>query len=197
MENHWHDFSKIDAIVAVRSFDRRQRYLKHHYLNKPATKLYNAWLASIPALLGPEPAYRAEGKPGVNYLEATTLLGVLAALMRLRDDRTLRRALVEQGHLSAVAIRPCQITERWRQFLEQVAVPAYERWRLMPLWLQRLQWVRGGMEFNLMRSRHKLRSALAAPASQFFLGDGLPQHLQANDWQLKNLQLARRNRGID
>ena len=197
LDSRWNDFSQIDAIVAVRSFDRQQRYLKQHYLNKPATKLYNAWLASVPAVLGPEIAYRAEGQPNLNYLEVTSLSGVLAALRRLRDDRALRRSLVEQGQLSASAIRPCQITARWRRFLEQVAVPAYERWRLTPPWLQRLQLARGEMAVNLMRSQHKLRSWIAAPASQFFVGESLPQHFQTNHWQLETLQPLQREGGRD
>jgi len=180
LEANWHDFSAIDGIVAVRSFDRRQRYLKQYYLNKPATKLYNAWLAGVPAVLGPEPAYRAEGEPGLNYLEATSVSGMLAALKQLRDNPPLRHALVQQGRLIAATIQPDQLTARWRQFLEQVAVPAYERWRSTPRWVQRLQVLQGRVEFNLMRSHHKLRTAIATPASHFLTGDGLPQYLQAN-----------------
>ena len=181
LDNRWNDFGAIDAIVAVRSFDPRQRYLKQHYLNKPATKLYNAWLAGVPAVLGPEPAYRAEGHPGLNYLEATSVASLLEALTRLRDDGNLRCSLVEQGRLSARAIQPETIAARWQQFLEKVAVPAYERWCATPRWLQRLQLLRGAMDFNLMRSHQKLRSIVAVPASQFFLDEGLPHHLQANN----------------
>ncbi|MEM8808289.1 MAG: hypothetical protein AAGF01_19895, partial [Cyanobacteria bacterium P01_G01_bin.38] len=37
LNNRWHDYRQIGAVVAIRSFDRRR------YDHKPATKLYNAW----------------------------------------------------------------------------------------------------------------------------------------------------------
>jgi len=48
----WPDFREADLILAVRPGDRRRA------TNKPASKLVNAWLAGVPALLGPEVAYR-------------------------------------------------------------------------------------------------------------------------------------------
>ena len=42
-QTHWNDYSEVDLIVAVRPYDRFM------HARKPATKLYNAWLAGVPA----------------------------------------------------------------------------------------------------------------------------------------------------
>lgn len=134
IDPRWNDYSNIDAIVAVRSFDRRQTYL-----NKPATKLVNAWLAGVPAVLGAESAYQAEGQANINYLEVTSLTQLLAALRQLKASPVLRQALVRQGTLAAQPFLPERLTAKWRQFLEDVAVPVWFRWCEQPRWHQ--QWL--------------------------------------------------------
>jgi hypothetical protein len=43
----WTNFSDVDVVLAVRRFDRQDSYDW-----KPPTKLYNAWHAGVPAILG-------------------------------------------------------------------------------------------------------------------------------------------------
>ncbi|MEO1591614.1 MAG: hypothetical protein AAFU71_10015 [Cyanobacteria bacterium J06632_22] len=124
INNRWNDYRQIDAVVAI----RRVHVRYPGYFNKPPTKLYNAWLASVPAILGKESAYRAVGKVGLNYLEANSVLEVLVALGRLRHSAELRRSIVAAGQVQAVAYQPDAITQRWQQFLRRIAVPAYNRW---------------------------------------------------------------------
>jgi hypothetical protein len=50
-ETQWHDYSDVDLVLACR--DEASNVLAH----KPASKLVNAWLAGVPALLSPEPAF--------------------------------------------------------------------------------------------------------------------------------------------
>lgn len=51
-QGEWHDYQHVDAVLAIR--DCPPVVLA----TKPASKLINAWKAGVPALLGPEPAYR-------------------------------------------------------------------------------------------------------------------------------------------
>ena len=118
----WHDFSRVDVVVAVRSFDDRG------WANKPPTKLYNAWHAGVPAVLGPELAYRHERRSELDYLEARSLPELVAALQRLKADPELRRRMVENGRVRARESAPAVITGRWQDFFLTTAVPAYERW---------------------------------------------------------------------
>lgn len=143
IDTRWNDYSKIDAIVAVRSFDRQQSFQ-----TKPATKLYNAWLAGVPAVLGSESAYQAERKSELDYLEVASPTDVISALKRLRDDPALRRAIVSNGQVRAQAIQPSSLTARWRNFLENIAVPTYSRWCAKPRWLQQMLLARSYLMFK-------------------------------------------------
>lgn len=120
--SRWHDFRRVDVVVAVRSFDRQR------YPSKPPTKLYNAWHAGVPAILGREMAYQDERKTALDYLEAGTFAELVAALHRLKSDPGLRRDMAASGRLRARESDPAVITERWQSFFTGVAQPAYEKW---------------------------------------------------------------------
>jgi hypothetical protein len=120
----WHDFSEIDVVVAIRDFAG-----KHRYANKPATKLFNAWHARVPAVLGPESAYEEQRRGSLDYLEVPTFADLVAALRRLRDDTNLRREMVTNGTERARESDPAVIVARWRDFFKNVAEPALQKWR--------------------------------------------------------------------
>ncbi|MBE9078025.1 glycosyltransferase family 1 protein [Romeria aff. gracilis LEGE 07310] len=139
LSTDWNDYRAIDAIVAVRSFSAWQQWLQGGYRHKPATKLYNAWLAGVPAILGPEVAYRAERRSPLDYLEVTSMPDLIAQLRQLKSDSGLRQAMVVNGRDRASAYSPAAITQRWQQFLEAVAIPAYDRWCKQPAWRRTYQ----------------------------------------------------------
>jgi hypothetical protein len=124
----WHDYSEVDVIVAVRSFNQRD------YRYKPPSKLYNAWRASVPAILGWESAYQANRKSELDYLEVTSVEGAVAALKRLRDEPALRHAMVENGRRRAEEVDPRKVVERWRSFLTDEVLPRYTRWCAASPW---------------------------------------------------------------
>ena len=115
----WHDFSGVDCILALRNLGR-----SHAHLNKPSLKLLNAWLAGVPAVLGYELAYRAEGLPGVGYLEATSAQEVIDALQLLRSDVQQRRSLVQHGQRAVQAFSVAGTTARWLDLLAKAGVAA-------------------------------------------------------------------------
>ncbi|WP_199245876.1 hypothetical protein [[Phormidium] sp. ETS-05] len=119
----WHDFSDVDAILAVRNFAPETDYKW-----KPASKLVNAWHAGVPAILGCESAYQAERQSELDYMEVTSVDEAIKALQRLRDDQDLRHKMVENGQFRAQSTTPKQLTERWQKFLTDVAIPEYDRW---------------------------------------------------------------------
>lgn len=125
----FNDYSYVDAVLAVRSFKPQGQYNW-----KPASKLYNAWAAGVPAILGCESAFRAERKNEIDYLEVASLSDVILALKRLRDNKELRRAMVENGRVRTEETQPVRIVSRWRSFLLNKAVPAYEHWCATPKW---------------------------------------------------------------
>jgi hypothetical protein len=117
---NWHDFHQIDCLLAIRNFGRNEEHR-----NKPSLKLFNAWLAGVPAVLGHESAYRHEGSPGLGYLEATSTDEILVALQCLRDQTDLRRKISQHGREAVRAYCPERTVIRWQQFIQNWVWPDY------------------------------------------------------------------------
>jgi hypothetical protein len=109
----WHDYRTTDAVVAIRDFcgSRLPR--------KPATKLYNAWLAGVPFIGGEDSAYASDGRAGTDYFVARSPAEVMHWLRILRDDPLRRRQLVESGTTAVRRFDTAAITARWIKLLEQ------------------------------------------------------------------------------
>lgn len=116
------DYSDIDLIVAIRSFDGRS------YDHKPATKLHNAWLAGVPAILGPESAYRAERRDELDYLEACSYDGLREHVTALKRRPELRRTLRERSEENRTRINPEEKARQWWELLAGPVQDIYEQW---------------------------------------------------------------------
>ncbi len=157
VDTRWNDYRTIDAIVAVRQFNLK----RPGYCSKPATKLYNAWLAGVPAILGRELAYRAEGTVDVDYLEANSMAELLACLDQLQQNLELRQTLINNGHIRAQCYTSAAITQRWQQFLADVAIPGYHLWCGSFPWQRRVQqWQANLLNYGDRTRRKLLRSRL-------------------------------------
>jgi hypothetical protein len=113
----WNDFSTVDVLVAVRPPDRRG------HTSKPPTKLVNAWLAGVPAVLGREVAYRELRRSPLDYLEVSSLAEAIEAVRRLVHDPELYRAMVANGRERAEEWSVKRITEAWARLLFET-IPA-------------------------------------------------------------------------
>jgi hypothetical protein len=107
----WPDYRDVDALLAIRPSGARL------VRNKPAWKLFNAWLAGVPAILGPEAGYRELREDPLDFLEAHDLDGTMAAVERLRDP-AIFSAMVEHGRRRGEAFTTAATVERWRALLE-------------------------------------------------------------------------------
>jgi hypothetical protein len=119
----WNDYCEVDVVVAARSFAYPGQYWR-----KPPSKLFNAWLAGVPAILGRESAYRAERRSDLDFIEVSSRHEIEDALERLRGDPDLRARMVDNGRKRAVEIDDVGLTRRWRRLLEDDAIPGYEAW---------------------------------------------------------------------
>jgi hypothetical protein len=120
----WNDFSSCDCIIALRNFGDSTPHK-----NRPALKLFNAWRAGVPAILGFESAYRHIGCAGSDYLEALSEQEVLEKIRLLASNAQLRRQLIASGLIRATEVTDQAIRERWKTLLEKTVYPYYERWR--------------------------------------------------------------------
>jgi hypothetical protein len=109
----WPDFRSVDAVLAVRpaSCPRRD--------SKPATKLYNAWLAGVPALLSPDVAFRELRRSPLDYLEAEGPAAAERGVRRLLAEPDLYRRMVANGRARAAEFSTGAILARWLELLEE------------------------------------------------------------------------------
>ncbi len=113
----WHDYSDVDGVIAIRDFSGSR------HLHKPATKLYNAWLAGVPFIGGIDSAYAADGHPGEDYLVGTSAEKVFQYLKTLKEDPAMRWKLVQKGSESVVSYTREATLDRWKK-LVQTTLPA-------------------------------------------------------------------------
>ncbi len=127
-QNRWHDYSNIDAVVAVRNFQ------KQDYTDKPATKLCNAWHAGVPAILGQESAFQSERKNEFDYFEVSSVDDAITVLKCLKEDPQLCQKVRENGKYRSQETTPQNTVKQWRNFLEYIAVPEYKLWCNLSSW---------------------------------------------------------------
>lgn len=126
---NWNDYSEGDLVLAVRNLTEYDLTLKTDH------KLVNAWIAGVPALLGPEPAYQRLRKSELDYIEVRSPEDVISAIKGLRDNPKLYQAMIENGFERAKSFTPDRIAEDWRNLLAGFIYEDYQRWLNQPyLW---------------------------------------------------------------
>jgi len=113
----FHDYREVDLVLAVRRGDTR---------TKPASKLVNAWQAGIPALLSPDYAFEELRESPLDYLAVRNLGEAQAAVLRLKREPGLYRAMIEHGRLRGAEFSVGKITQMWASLLFQT-IPALAR----------------------------------------------------------------------
>lgn len=117
------DYHDVDAVVAARDFKRPK-----YYDYKPAAKLVNAWLAGTIPLAAPEPAHVALRSSDLDYVSVASVGELYDALVVLKKDAKLRRALMDRGIQRGSDFTAERTTEAWQRFLDDIARPAYQAW---------------------------------------------------------------------
>lgn len=121
--DRWHDMRQIDLLLAIRDFNGRT------HDDKPASKLFNSWLAGVPLVGGTDSAFSAIGRPGNDYLRVTTERELSEALERLSDDPEFYETIVAAGRERRAEVSREYIAAQWLDLLEGPVVEDYLRWR--------------------------------------------------------------------
>ncbi|BET24769.1 hypothetical protein EV673_3170 [Limnobacter thiooxidans] len=103
----WHDASDIDIYLAYRNRASR------HSINKPPSKLINAWLSEVPLIAGMDIAYRDLGIHGADYLACDGVDQLISSVDRLLNDKEFYERIVRNGVLRSSAYSDTVITEEW------------------------------------------------------------------------------------
>ncbi|MGJ8640778.1 MAG: glycosyltransferase [Opitutaceae bacterium] len=133
----WNDFSNVDCIVAVRGTGGNTAVIK------PATKLYNAWLAGVPAILSPDEAFMDLRRSDDDFLIAQSEDEAIAALKMLRDHPPLRERMIRNGLERSVEFTDSSLAEQWSEIFENQILPSYIKWngsKLRRVWHLKVKW---------------------------------------------------------
>lgn len=122
----WHDYRDIDVMLAIRPSGATL------VRNKPAWKLFNAWLAGVPAILGPESGYRELREGPLDFIEATGPDDVMTAIDRLLADPALYAAMVDNGHVHGRAYTDAATVQAWRALDAEVLQPVWHELQRAP-----------------------------------------------------------------
>ncbi|WP_133405249.1 glycosyltransferase [Parashewanella tropica] len=125
----WNDYQNVDVMLAVRP------KCKLNFSHKPATKLYNAWHAGIPAILGKESAYQALKQSDLDYIEVSSAEEAKAAILKLKNEPALYQAMVENGHKRAIEFSDDAISEQWAKLLFNTIPEKSQHLRHRKRWL--------------------------------------------------------------
>ena len=119
----WDDYRDIDLVVAAREDGSTMLAVK------PATKIYNAWLAQVPALAMPEPAYNELRRTPLDFIEIRGGEDVVNAVDLLRANPRLYEAMVANGIARGRGYDVESTRRRWIALFEDEVVPRYKEMR--------------------------------------------------------------------
>jgi len=119
---NWYDYRTADLVLAVRDLTEQDA------LTKPASKLVNAWIAGVPAILGPEPAFQELRKSELDYMEVRSPSDALDAIQRLRSQPELYEQMIANGLRRAEDYSRDRMVQRWVDVLSGPVAERYRRW---------------------------------------------------------------------
>jgi hypothetical protein len=123
----WQDYSDADLVLAMRDLTVYDERIK------PATKLANAWLAGVPAILGPESAYQDLRTDDLDYIEARSCDDVVNAVRRLKENPDLYKAMRARAAQRAPGFTADAVAKLWRDTLAGAINDGYRKWLQEPL----------------------------------------------------------------
>jgi glycosyl transferase family 1 len=92
----------------------------------------NAWLAGVPAVVAPEPAFEALRRSPLDFIATADGASTFEAIRGLAAAPERYQAMVENGRARAAEFTVEAIRERWLHLLLEEAVPGFEHMRASP-----------------------------------------------------------------
>lgn len=121
-ENNFTDYSNVDVVLGTRTFG-----IERH-VHKPYSKLLNAWLGRVPAIMGMESSFQAIKKSELDFIGVRNKEELLQGLQKLAASPLLRRQMVENGIERSKEFSEEKIVEAWAKLLFEEAPKQYKQW---------------------------------------------------------------------
>lgn len=118
----WKDYRHVDATISIRDFD------DNAYDWKPATKLYNSWLAGVIPICGNESAYSFESDSKEDCLIVRTYDELCQTILHLKEDKEFRERCYKASRARSKDITFDKITDDWVNLFENRLKLELENW---------------------------------------------------------------------
>jgi hypothetical protein len=132
--DRWNDFRDVDLVIAIRSFD------DYPYPRKPPSKLLNAWIAGVPAIVGHESAYSQIGEAGRDFVVANSFENAIEQITLLQSNPNLYQSIVKAGMIKAREYSRENTLAAWGEIINTQLTPIWDRVR-SPSLARRLSWL--------------------------------------------------------
>jgi hypothetical protein len=132
-------------------------------LHKPVSKLTNAWLAEVPALLNDEPAYLKLRTDPLDYISIDSAQDVFSAVRWLRSTPGMYWAMVERGRKRGVEYTVDALRARWMNLFLDVVIPRDPEIRRRKTWSEQV-WRLGSQKIQSRVFKRRYRLEIASGA---------------------------------
>lgn len=150
--DRWNDYSNIDVIIAAR------RFTQETWMIKPASKLVNAWIAGVPAILAAESSFSALRKSELDFIAISSLDEALDGLKQLKNNPQLYQAMVENGLERSQEFSEGKITEHWLNFFSEYVFLEYEKLQQMSELNRKASFIKRYLRLKLDRIQERRKA---------------------------------------
>ncbi len=153
------DYSNVDIAIGVREFSTKR------FDHKPATKMTNAWLASIPFIGGFDSAFEQNGSPGHDYIRVSQEAELVHQLITLKRDPSVYASYIANTRAKAKEYTFEACSEAWKNLMEVQIIPIYQSWNKRSSLKQMLAYGNYAAyylkEMILVKTYHKAKSLIS------------------------------------
>ncbi|MDJ0580395.1 glycosyltransferase family 1 protein [Crocosphaera sp.] len=149
--DQWNDYSNVDVVIAVRSFDGKT------YKYKPASKLVNCWHAGVVGIFPPESAFMAVKKSELDFLIVNSLGETIEAVKRLKNDPKLYLSMIENGQKRKPEFSEERLNEYWNSFFNNYVFEEYEKWLKITEFQRRTDFINRYIRLKLDRTKKRIK----------------------------------------
>lgn len=151
--DRWNDYHDIDIAIAIRSFDN------YPYPRKPPSKLLNAWIAGVPALVGPESAYLQVGQPGRDFMVAENFDDAIEQIGKLKSNPEHYHSMQQAGLEKASEYSRDKTLAAWAEIINTQLIPYWNRVR-SPSLTRRLSWFSRNLLYEIRSTAVRIQRRL-------------------------------------
>lgn len=123
IDKEFNDYSSVDCVLAIRSFSNNP------FLNKPYSKLVNAWFAKVPVIAGSESAFQSVKKSSFDFIAVKNVKELTEALQLLKENVVLREKMIGNGIERSKEFEEDLILHQWENFLFNEVPHYYQQWK--------------------------------------------------------------------